>query len=135
LFNTFIDDVIDYTNVGNTLAPAAGTMSIAGLLFADDLAIGSFTVNGLQKGINKLTKFCNDWSIKCNLKKIGILVCKKGGKRRKTKRWFMQNQQIELVKEVNYSGVTLYSSGGCSKQKAKQKIEGIQSLVANDKCL
>jgi hypothetical protein len=47
----------------------------------------------------------------------------------------MQNQQIELVKEVNYSGVTLDSSGGCSKQKAKQKIEGIQSLVANDKCL
>jgi hypothetical protein len=80
LFNTFIDDVIDYTNVGNTLAPAVGNMSIAGLLFADDLAIGSFTVNGLQKGINKLTKFCNDWSIKCNLKMIGILVCKKGGK-------------------------------------------------------
>jgi hypothetical protein len=31
----------------------AGEMSIPGLLFADDFAIGSFAVNGLQKGLTK----------------------------------------------------------------------------------
>lgn len=49
-----------------------------GLLFADDLAIRLFTVNGLQKGINKMKKYCNNCNLKCNLKKIKIPVCKKG---------------------------------------------------------
>jgi hypothetical protein len=35
----------------------------------------------------------------------------------------------------NYLGVTLESSGGWIKQKAKHKVKGIQSLVAIDKCL
>jgi hypothetical protein len=47
----------------------------------------------------------------------------------------MENQQIEVVMEINYLGVTLESSGGWSKQKAKQKVKGIWSLVATDKCL
>jgi hypothetical protein len=47
----------------------------------------------------------------------------------------MKNQQIEVVKEINYFGVTLESSGGWCKQKAQQKVKGIQSLVATDKCL
>jgi hypothetical protein len=40
LFNIFIDDVIDYISESNTHTPAVGKMSIPGLLFADDLAIG-----------------------------------------------------------------------------------------------
>jgi hypothetical protein len=44
-------------------------MSIPGLMFADDLAIGSFTVNGLQTGIDQIVKYCGDWNLKCNLKK------------------------------------------------------------------
>jgi hypothetical protein len=39
------------------------------------------------------------------------------------------------VKEIDYLGVTLESSGGWRKQKAKQKVKGVQSLVAIDKCL
>jgi hypothetical protein len=66
-------------------------MSIPGLLFADDLVIGSVTVTGLQKGTDNLTKYCKDWSLKCNLKKTKILVCKKGGKLKKNERWFMEN--------------------------------------------
>jgi hypothetical protein len=55
LFNIVVDDVSDYTDEGNTHAPAEGKMSIPGLLFADDLAIGLFSVSVSQKGIGKLT--------------------------------------------------------------------------------
>jgi hypothetical protein len=34
----------------------------------------------------------------------------------------MDNQKIEVVKEIDYLGVTLDSSGEWSKQKAKQKV-------------
>jgi hypothetical protein len=52
-------------------------------MFADDLAIGSFTVNGLQRGIDQMVKYCGDWNLKCNLKKTKILFFKKGGKLKK----------------------------------------------------
>jgi hypothetical protein len=82
LFNIFIDDIMDYISKGNVHVSVIGKMSIPGLLFADDLATGSFTVNGLQRGIDQIVKYCSDWSLKCNLKKTKILVFKK---RRKLK--------------------------------------------------
>jgi hypothetical protein len=45
------------------------------LLFAaDDLAVGSFTVNGQQKGTDKVVKYCRDLNLRCDLKKDKILV-------------------------------------------------------------
>jgi hypothetical protein len=78
-------------------APVIGKMSIPGLMFADDLAIGSFTVNGLQRGIDQMVKYCGDWNLKCNLKKTKILVFKNGGKLKKNKKWFMYYQLTEVV--------------------------------------
>jgi hypothetical protein len=57
-----------------------------------------------------------------------ILVYKKGGKLKKNERWFMGNQQIEVLKDIDYLG-------GWTKQKTKQKVKEIQSLEAIDKCL
>jgi hypothetical protein len=45
-------------------------MSVPGLLFADYLAIRSFVVNGLQKGIDQVIKL---W----NFKKTRVLIFKK----------------------------------------------------------
>jgi hypothetical protein len=56
LFNIFTDNIMNYESYiseGNVHAPVTGMMSIPGLLFADDLAMGSFTVNGLQRGIDQ----------------------------------------------------------------------------------
>jgi hypothetical protein len=83
LFNIFIDDIVDYISEGNVHAPVIGKTSIPGLTFADNLAIGSFTVNGLQRGIDQIIKYCSDWNLICNLKKTKILVFKKGGKLKK----------------------------------------------------
>jgi hypothetical protein len=44
VFNIFIDNVIDCISKCNVYAPIIGTITIPGLLFADDLDIGSFTV-------------------------------------------------------------------------------------------
>jgi hypothetical protein len=80
LFNIFIDDIMDYISKDNVHTPVIRKMSIPGLLFADDLAIGSFTVNGLQRGISQIVKYRSDWNLKCNLKETKILGFKKGEK-------------------------------------------------------
>jgi hypothetical protein len=42
---------------GHLLRTMVGGMSVPGLLFADDLAIGSFAVNGIQKGIDQVVRY------------------------------------------------------------------------------
>jgi hypothetical protein len=66
-------------------------------MFADDLAIGSFTVIGLQRRIDQIVKYCGDWNLKYNLKKTKILVFKKGGKLKKNEKWFMYDLLIDVV--------------------------------------
>ena len=39
------------------------------LLYADDLILISHTSEGLQKSLDTLSKFCNDWLLNINLKK------------------------------------------------------------------
>jgi precorrin-6B methylase 1 len=72
-------------------------------------------VNGLQKGIDQVAKYCMEW----NLKKTKVLVCERGGKLKEDERWFMNGERIETVKEICYQDVALESIGGWAKQKAK----------------
>jgi hypothetical protein len=41
------------------------------------LAIGAFTVNGMQKAIDQMVKYCEEWRVKCNLNKTKIIVFKR----------------------------------------------------------
>jgi hypothetical protein len=97
VFNIFIHDATDYISKGNLHAPVTRKMSISRLFFADDLAIGSFTVNGLQKWIDQAVKYCSDWNLKFNPKNTEILVPKKEGKLMKDERCFMCDQLIVVV--------------------------------------
>jgi hypothetical protein len=56
LFNIFIYDFINFIIESNVNVPIIGKTSVSVLLFAGDLAIGSLTVNGLQKGIDQVVK-------------------------------------------------------------------------------
>jgi hypothetical protein len=78
--------------------------AIPGLLFADDLAFSSFTINSLQKTIDQVLKYCREWKLKCNLNKTKILVCKKGSKLEKDEKWFVNDYQIEVANKINYLG-------------------------------
>jgi transcription elongation factor Elf1 len=74
LINIFINDIMEYINVDNSYAPSIGRTTIPGLLFADDLAVSSFTSNGLQKEINQIVRYCKECNLKCNLSKSKIAV-------------------------------------------------------------
>jgi hypothetical protein len=109
--------------------------AIPGMLFADDLAFSSFTINSLQKTIDQVLKYCGEWKLKCNLNKTKILVCKKGDKLKKDEKWFVNDYQMEVVNEINYLGFLLESTGGWNRQRCNVIAKGNQTLVAIDKCL
>jgi hypothetical protein len=135
LFNIFIDYIIDYISKDNLHAPAIGMTAIPGLLFSDDLAFSSFTINSLQKTIDQVLKYCREWKLKCNLKKTKILVCEKGGELKEDEKWFVNDYKIEMVNEINYLGIFLESNGVWNRQGRNVIAKGNQTLLATDKCL
>jgi hypothetical protein len=48
----FIDDDMKYITEESTYAPIVGKQTIPGLMFADNLAVASFTASSLQIGID-----------------------------------------------------------------------------------
>jgi hypothetical protein len=61
LFNTFRVDILDYICKENAYIPVVAVQMKPGLLFSNNLAIRSFSINGLQKQIKKMVKFCTIW--------------------------------------------------------------------------
>jgi hypothetical protein len=118
----------------NPHAPTVGDVTIPGLLYADDLAIGAFTVNGLQKAIDQIVKYYEAWGVKCNLNKTKIIVLKKGGRLKKNERWTMHGNNIEVVDEITYLGITLENTGSWEKLKKKITARRNQTLIAIDRC-
>jgi len=57
-----------------THAAIVGKQTIPGLMFADNLAIGSFTASGLQMGIDWMVKFCNKWYLTCKCDQTTFMI-------------------------------------------------------------
>jgi hypothetical protein len=135
LFNIFIDDIIGYVSNVNPHAPTDGDVTIPGLLYEDDLSIWAFTVSGMQKAIDQIVKYCEDWSVKCNLNTTKIIVFKKGGRLKKNETWTTHGNNIEVVNEITYLEITLENTGSWEKHKKKITTRGNQTLIATDRCL
>jgi hypothetical protein len=99
------------------------------------LAIGTVTVNGMQKAIDQILMNCEDCGIKCNLNKTKITVFKKGGSLKQYERWTMHGNNIEVVDEITYLGITLENTGCWEKHKKKITARSNQTLIAIDRCL
>jgi hypothetical protein len=62
-------------------------------------------------------------------------VFKKGRKLKATEEWRVNGQNLEVVGNFNYLGVTLEKTGDSNKQKTLAKSKGYQILVAVDKSI
>jgi hypothetical protein len=99
-FNIFINDSIDYIDKEETHSKVIRELKIPGLLFADDLAVASFTSHGLQKKIERVDQYCKDWNLRCNLSNCKIMVFKKGGKLKATERWKVNGQKYRGSRQI-----------------------------------
>jgi hypothetical protein len=54
----------------------------------DDLAVGATTRIRLQRAINCVKDFCEQWGIKINVDKTNIVVFKKVGKLSRDEKWW-----------------------------------------------
>ena len=74
------------------------------MLFADDLALLSSTVRGLQNQLNLLYESSRRLGLKVNTDKTKIMVFRKGGHLSSRENWYLGEQTIEIVGKYKYLG-------------------------------
>jgi len=77
------------------------------LLFADDVALLSYTPVGLQHQLNLLGKNADCFEMSVNLDKSSIVVFRNGGYLAKCEKWYYKGSRLEVVNAYKYLGVWL----------------------------
>lgn len=104
LFAFLINDL--YDNLGNG-GVRIEELLIKILLYADDLVIMAEDIAALQEMINKFASYCKKWNLVVNLDKSKIMIFKKGGRRSREERWWLDGVEIEIVNKYKYLGTLL----------------------------
>lgn len=143
LFALFINefyDILSKSNIrGVQLYP--DIIEIFLLMFADDIASLSDTVNGLQKQLNILQDYCDEYKLSVNVEKTKILVFKNGGRLSRHEKWFYCNNAIQTVNGFDYVGIhftsrlSLYKMSESMAVKAKRVFLYVLNSIKDYKCL
>eukprot|EP00916_Digyalum_oweni_P017671 GHVL01029026.1.p1 GENE.GHVL01029026.1~~GHVL01029026.1.p1 ORF type:complete len:175 (-),score=5.84 GHVL01029026.1:326-850(-) len=75
------------------------------MLFADDLALLSSTVWGLQNQLNLLFESSQRLGLKVNTEKTKVVVFRKGGHLSAREKWTLGNEKVEVVGKYKYLGL------------------------------
>ena len=75
-------------------------------MYADDMVLIAESPQNLQKMLDTLYDYCNEWKIEVNVQKTKIVVFRNGGKLRNPENWSYNGYYIDIVSEFNYLGVT-----------------------------
>ena len=92
LFNLFINDLVDVMNVSDS--PSLNDREIPCLLYADDLVLIYPSAEGLQKKLDALHQYCEQWHLDVNVNKTKVMRVTKGGKNAKNS-FNLGNTQLE----------------------------------------
>ena len=92
------------------------------LMYADDIALISDTIAGLQKQLNILADFCDNFKLTVNELKTKILVFKNGSILSRAEKWFYKGNHLEGVNGFTYMG--LFFTHTCDISRSR-RILGI----------
>ena len=81
------------------------------LLYADDIILLSSSEQGLQRSLNVLNEFSNDWKLEVNHEKSKVIVFNSNGKLLINKFKF-QDKVLETIKSYCYIGITIKYTRG-----------------------
>ena len=132
LFSLFIDEFLHVLNDKNVKGVQLHTdiTQLFLLMFADDLALLSDTISGLQQQLNILSDFCNDYKLKVNENKTKVLVFKRGGRLSRHEKWTYQNCNLEVVSRFCYVGLTFTRQMSLNEMVHDLCIKGKRSFIS-----
>lgn len=128
LFNLFINDLPAHIkHATNTDPVTLGITKLNCLMYADDIVLLSTSKAGLQKCIDTLKEFSDEWKLEVNLNKTKALIFNKPGEHIKVDLTY-GNQTVECVNMYTYLGLELESSGLLVNAIKKLCEKGLKAL-------
>jgi hypothetical protein len=110
LFNIFIDGLLDAVDAAG-LGALIGALRLPGLMFADDFCGSTDDDNKLQRLIDVVYDYLQEWGLQANVSKSAVVVFGGGRAPRPTRTWTWGNAAIPLKTEYKYLGIILHSDG------------------------
>jgi exonuclease III len=110
LFNLYLHDL---PSIFNDLCHPVSLhdSKLSCLMFADDLILLSESAIGLQNCLDCLSNYCDKWKLNVNLNKTKVIIFNKGGHNIKKFNFTYKNNQLEIVSNYCYLGITFSSTG------------------------
>ena len=107
LFNIFINGVFAHLR-NNNCDPVTlnGTDFFNALAYADDIVLFSTTKEGLQKALDTINQYCEDWRLKINHKKTKCMTFTRGTQKEKNI-FTIGGIPLENTREYKYLGIIL----------------------------
>ena len=140
LFNIFINDIFTRLREANCDPVSLdGTNNISALAYADDIVLLSTTKEGLQKAIDTVQKYCEEWKLKMNNSKTKTMIFSRGNQKINCS-FNINGVPLENTKEYKYLGIPVHKKN-CSfntalkylRTKATRALFALRSKVSISK--
>ena len=118
LFSMYINDLESELMQNGVDGTDIGMLKLYLLLYADDIVIFSSTSDGLQKGLDVLSDYCQKWKLTVNTEKTKIMIFRKGRSLPRNLSFVFQGSVLEIVNKFVYLGIT-FSTGGSFNETHK----------------
>ena len=103
LFSLYINSLVDQLKSASCGIECAGEI-IPGLLFADDTALLAPDESGIKKSLEVLVEWCEEWGVKINVSKSGIMHVRQKRVARTDVQYVIDNEEIPMVEQYRYLG-------------------------------
>ena len=103
LFSLYINGVVTRLHEGKCGVPCGSDM-VLGLLFADDTSLIASDREGLKRSLDVLIKWCEEWGVKINVGKSGIMHMRKKVVERCEMEYLVDREVIPMVSSYKYLG-------------------------------
>ena len=100
--NMYINELCSTLIQNSTDVPLLNDIKVSCLFWADDIVLISTTKEGLQKQIDFLDKYCNDWKLTLHVEKTKTLIFIKNEAALSKNQLKYRGQQIKTVKYFDY---------------------------------
>lgn len=120
LFSLFVSDLPSHLKAGTNANI---------LMYADDIAICTSSLQELQTCLHNLHQYCTINKLTVNVKKTKILKFRKGGKLCDSDVAIYDGNHIDFVSEFNYLGVVFQPTGAITKHTNHLKEKGISAIA------
>jgi len=97
-------------------------------MFADDVALITDTVCGLQRQLNALRIFCKDNRLNVNTKKTKIVIFRNGGRPSSKEKWLYEGNELLIEQSFTYVGITFSSALSLNRMAEDNCVKGKRAL-------